>query len=328
MESERKLERYQYAPGAFLFESDRGGDTPVADDRGAYRTDDARASSLAQSRLDAARDGARIVTFETSAADLAPGSVVSILDHPRTELAGALLVVSSNVKGSSEGARFHQCEARAADHPHRPLLSTPKPRIAGVERATVVGPPEEEIYVDELGRVRVYFHWDRSSEANQRSSCWIHVSHAWAGTGFGAINLPRIGQEVLVDFLGGDPDRPIITGRVYTKLQQVPYKLPEHNDQALSAPARKRERFSADWRHHGHNCPGAVPRSRSPPLAPFPADAPAPPALATRASNILGPYRSTACRTATAARRVLRRAPPSLEAPPAPGSSSTARAPR
>ena len=88
MESERKLERYQYAPGAFLFEGDRGGDTPVADDRGAYRTDDARASSLAQSRLDAARDGARIVTFETSAADLAPGSVVSILDHPRTELAG------------------------------------------------------------------------------------------------------------------------------------------------------------------------------------------------------------------------------------------------
>ena len=226
------LESYDYASGSFLFESKKGGDTPIADDRGAFRTDDAEASSLAQRRLDAAREGARVVSFNTSATDIAPGAVVSILDHPRTELAGGLLVVSSKFSGSSDGTRLHQCEARGADRTHRPPLSTPKPRISGVESATVVGPPEEEIYVDELGRVRVHFHWDRSTEANPRSSCWIHVSHSWAGTGFGVVNLPRIGQEVLVDFLGGDPDRPIITGRVYTKLQQVPYKLPEHKTQS------------------------------------------------------------------------------------------------
>jgi type VI secretion system secreted protein VgrG len=76
--------------------------------------------------------------------------------------------------------------------------------------------------------VRVQFHWDREGKRNERSSCWIHVSQPWAGAGFGGTNLPRVGQEVIVDFLGGDPDRPVITGRVYTNLQKTPYSLPEH----------------------------------------------------------------------------------------------------
>jgi uncharacterized protein involved in type VI secretion and phage assembly len=80
--------------------------------------------------------------------------------------------------------------------------------------------------------VRVHFHWDRESGMDSNSSCWIHVSQSWGGSGYGGSNLPRVGQEVLVDFLGGDPDRPVITGRVYTNLQKVPYKLPENKTQS------------------------------------------------------------------------------------------------
>jgi type VI secretion system secreted protein VgrG len=98
----------------------------------------------------------------------------------------------------------------------------------GAESATVVGPPGEEIHCDEFGRVRVHFHWDRESRMDDSSSCWIHVAQPWGGAGYGAICLPRVGQEVLVQFLGGDPDRPVIVGRVFTNLQKVPYKLPDH----------------------------------------------------------------------------------------------------
>jgi type VI secretion system secreted protein VgrG len=104
--------------------------------------------------------------------------------------------------------------------------------VSGVESATVVGPRGEEIHCDEFGRVRVHFHWDRESKMDDNSSCWIHVSHPWGGAGYGGMNLPRVGQEVLVDFLGGDPDRPIIVGRVYTNLQKVPYKLPDDKTQS------------------------------------------------------------------------------------------------
>ena len=92
----------------------------------------------------------------------------------------------------------------------------------------MVGALGEEIYVDEFGRVKVHFHWDRLSELNEDSSCWVPVSQPWAGTGFGGVNIPRIGQEVVVDFLGGDPDRPIIVGRTFTAAQAVPFKLPEN----------------------------------------------------------------------------------------------------
>jgi len=100
-----------------------------------------------------------------------------------------------------------------------------------VESATVVGPKGEEIHTDEFGRVRVHFHWDRESSMNEKSSCWIHVGQGWAGAGFGTTHLPRVGQEVLVDFLSGDPDRPIIVARVYTNTQKTPYKLPDHKTQ-------------------------------------------------------------------------------------------------
>jgi hypothetical protein len=108
----------------------------------------------------------------------------------------------------------------------RPALHTPKPQLNSVQSAMVVGPKGQEIHTDEFGRVRVQFPWDREGTQDDGSSCWIRVSQGWAGTGYGMINVPRIGQEVLVGFLEGDPDQPIIVGRVFNAVQQVPYKLP------------------------------------------------------------------------------------------------------
>lgn len=231
---EELLEEFHYAPGAFLFESANGDPTPHADDRGRYRADPAEGEAMARRRLEAKRSEALTCAFETNVMDLAPGIVFGMRWHPQRELREdrRLLVVAATMSGTT-GARWKQaCEARSAAVPFRPALATPKPEVHGIESATVVGPPGEEIHTDEFGRVRVQFHWDREGRMDDTSSCWIHVSQPWGGTTYGGINLPRVGQEVLIDFLGGDPDRPVVVGRVYTNLQRVPYKLPENKTQS------------------------------------------------------------------------------------------------
>ncbi len=109
---------------------------------------------------------------------------------------------------------------------YRPPRLTPRPVMRGPQTATVVGPSGEEIYTDKYARVKVQFHWDREGKRDQDSSCFVRVSQTWAGSGWGFIQIPRIGQEVIVDFVEGDPDRPIITGRVYNSAQMPPYSLP------------------------------------------------------------------------------------------------------
>jgi type VI secretion system secreted protein VgrG len=111
--------------------------------------------------------------------------------------------------------------------PYRPVRGTPRPIVQGPQPAVVVGPSGEEIYVDKYGRIKVQFFWDREGKADENSSCWIRVSQLWAGKHWGAIWIPRIGQEVIVDFLEGDPDRPLIMGRVYNDDQMPPYTLPD-----------------------------------------------------------------------------------------------------
>lgn len=115
-----------------------------------------------------------------------------------------------------------------AQQQYRSPRITPKPVVQGPQTAIVVGSSEDtEIYTDQYGRVKCQFHWDRYGEANQDSSCWIRVAQSWAGKKWGALYLPRVGQEVIVDFLEGDPDRPIITGRVYNGVNMPPYTLPD-----------------------------------------------------------------------------------------------------
>ena len=109
---------------------------------------------------------------------------------------------------------------------YRPRRSTPKPFVQGPQTAVVVGPSGDEIHTDKYGRVKVQFHWDRYGKRDENSSCWMRVSHPWAGKGWGAVSIPRIGQEVIVDFLEGDPDQPIVTGRVYNAECMPPYGLP------------------------------------------------------------------------------------------------------
>ncbi len=110
-----------------------------------------------------------------------------------------------------------------AETPYRTPQTTPKPRVPGPQTAIVTGPSGEEIYLDEHGRVKVQFHWDRDGKSDENSSCWLRVAQHWAGKGWGAQFWPRIGQEVIVDFIDGDPDRPIITGRVYNAENKPPY---------------------------------------------------------------------------------------------------------
>ncbi|MDH3198433.1 MAG: type VI secretion system tip protein VgrG [Candidatus Krumholzibacteria bacterium] len=116
--------------------------------------------------------------------------------------------------------------------PYRPPRRADRPVVRGSQTAVVVGKSGEEIWVDKHGRVKVQFHWDRDGKKDENSSCWVRVSSAWAGKNWGAIQLPRLGQEVIVDFLEGNPDRPIITGRVYNAEQTPPYALPSNQTQS------------------------------------------------------------------------------------------------
>ena len=114
----------------------------------------------------------------------------------------------------------------------RPPRNATKPRIEGPQTAVVVGPAGDEIYTDKFGRVKVQFDWDRLGKNDEKASCWVRVSQVWAGKQWGAIHIPRIGQEVIVEFLDGDPDRPIITGRVYNADEMPPYGLPDNKTQS------------------------------------------------------------------------------------------------
>ena len=177
-----------------------------------------------------------ILQGDGDAAGLSTGSVFELTDFPRDDQNRQYLIIGASYDLSSsglEGGRgdeeeyFHvHIQAMDAEQNFRAARTTPKPAVQGVQTAAVVGPKGEEIHTDEFGRVKVQFHWDRYGEANENSSCWIRVAHVWAGKGWGSIHTPRIGQEVIVDFLEGDPDQPIITGRVYNKDNMPPYELP------------------------------------------------------------------------------------------------------
>src|ERR1019366_279521 len=123
-------------------------------------------------------------------------------------------------------------DAIPSQQPYRSSATTRKSRVAGPQTAIVVGKGGEEIYTDQYGRVKVQFHWDRLGKRDENSSCWVRVSQVWAGKNWGAMHIPRIGQEVIVGFLEGDPDRPLITGRVYNAAEMPPYDLPANQTQS------------------------------------------------------------------------------------------------
>lgn len=171
---------------------------------------------------------------QASARGLCAGHKFKLKSHPRADQNRECLITAVSIQvdagefeaGSrAASAKFFSCSLTAMDAAEvfRPARTTPKPVIQGVQTALVVGPSGDEIHTDDQARVKVQFHWDRYGEHNENSSCWIRVSQPWAGKGWGAQATPRIGQEVIVEFLEGDPDRPIITGRVYNGDQKPPY---------------------------------------------------------------------------------------------------------
>jgi type VI secretion system secreted protein VgrG len=168
-----------------------------------------------------------------------PGYKHTLENHPRGMFNQEYLMLQvvhtgSQVQSFKEAAGVAQKEPEYRNHyrcipadiPFRPPRITPRPVVHGSQTAIVVGPAGEEIHPDEHGRVKVQFHWDREGNNDEKSSCWIRVSQGWAGGSYGGIMVPRIGHEVIVDFLEGDPDRPIIIGRVYNGTNRVPYGLP------------------------------------------------------------------------------------------------------
>jgi len=186
---------------------------------------------------------------------LSVGGLFSLTKFPRDDQNREYLVKSTSITAQSnayettsahETESFH-CRFVALDGQtqFRPRRITAKPVIQGPQTAIVVGKSGEEIWTDKHGRAKVQFHWDRYGKQDENSSCWVRISQAWAGKGWGGIHLPRIGQEVIVEFLEGDPDQPIITGRVYNGDNKVPYDLPANQTQS-GLQSRSTKEGSAD----------------------------------------------------------------------------------
>ena len=192
-------------------------------------TDDKEGKRRTDILLQSERRTKRHVTYESNAFDLAPGVIFSIDNHPREDLDSSkkLLVIEAIHEGTTDGEWTLTGEAAFADVPYRPAQRTTRPKINGLQSAFVTGPKGEEIYTDKYGRVRAQFHWDRDGKYDEHSTCWIRVSQGWAGAAFGMMAIPRLGQEVLVCFWEGNPDEPVIVGRLYNGKNRVPYKLPD-----------------------------------------------------------------------------------------------------
>jgi type VI secretion system secreted protein VgrG len=172
---------------------------------------------------------------EGGCARFTAGFAFDLIEHPRdaanrgyvlTRVQHHGVAPQMSTGGATDRSYSNRFEVIPDDVAFRPARRTHRPFIRGVQTAIVTGPSGEEIYVDEHGRVKVQFHWDRQGKSDENSSCWIRVSQVWAGAGFGAMWIPRIGHEVVVDFVEGDPDRPLIVGRVYHGMNVPPYPLP------------------------------------------------------------------------------------------------------
>ncbi|MBP2847911.1 type VI secretion system tip protein VgrG [Dickeya oryzae] len=194
-------------------------------------------------RLDALRAGAMTGAGESNAAELRPGSTFTLTEHPNPAFNLAWQVVAVTHSGQQPQALEEESggEPTTLSNSFEVVKATTtwraampyKPMVDGPQIATVVGPAGEEIYCDEFGRVKLQFPWDRYGASDDQSSCWVRVSQGWAGGQYGLIAIPRIGHEVVVSFLEGDPDQPIVTGRTFHATNPSPYTLPEHKTKTV-----------------------------------------------------------------------------------------------
>jgi type VI secretion system secreted protein VgrG len=193
----------------------------------------------AKARIEELQAGFERCNGETDARGMAPGYLFTLKSCPRADQNREYLVLGvkydfkENTYATQEGNRIgtqfrFEANTQPSSVPYRAERLTPRPRTLGPQTALVVGPAGEEIWTDKYSRIKVQFHWDHLGKKNENSSCWIRVASPWAGSKWGMLHIPRIGQEVVVDFEGGDPDYPLITGSVYNADQMPPWGLPEH----------------------------------------------------------------------------------------------------
>ncbi len=257
--TEAKYEQLAYSPGELHGETSRSEGNQWHDDKDARAKD-----ALIGIRIDRV-----VLQFDTNALDATPGSVLamdaSLGSHPRKELKAGRrhLVVETQLDGDTMGEWSMRCHAVSADETFRPPRLTPKPRILGLQSALVVGPKTdatEQVYSDKYGRVRVQFHWDRQhkygaplSQTESKNleilgSCWVRTSTPWAGRGYGFVAIPRVGHEVVVSFLDGDPDYPLIVGSLYNGVNMPPYPLA---DDGAAAPGQTITGLKSNSSHGG-----------------------------------------------------------------------------
>ncbi len=199
---------------------------------------------LATVRLDELQTQYEVLHGQGSARGLAAGCTFKLKSHPRTDQNREYLITGVSLSadagefsttGGGGGAEFFSCSFTCIDKTQqfRPARLTPKPMVQGPQTAKVVGPSGETIHTDNYGRVKVQFHWDRYAKGDDNSSCWIRSSQPWGGKGWGGMFIPHVGQEVVVEFLEGDPDRPLISGRIYNADQMPPLPLPANKTKSV-----------------------------------------------------------------------------------------------
>lgn len=221
-----EYERYEYDPGTYV-------DRQEGDLRARIRMEERRAKGRRLRGVGALRG-------------IAAGCTYQIANHDTTALNREVLVISTEIQFEDVGVQSgsvqrYACrvsfEAQPTDEVFRPARTAHKPRVRGIQRAVVTGPKDQELWTNDFGCVKVQFEWDRYGQYDENSSPWVRVANAWSGDQYGAMHIPRIGQEVLVDYLNGDPNRPVIIGRAPNQLNLPPWALPGQH--ALSGIASK-----------------------------------------------------------------------------------------
>lgn len=193
--------------------------------------------ALASARIEALHGQCEQIEGSTNARGLTTGTLFALTEHPVEEFNREYLVTSAHyhlavddylANTNGDDGKVFECrfQALGKKYRYRPQPKTFESIIAGPQTAIVVGKAGEEIWTDKYGRVKVQFHWDRTGKRDEKSSCWVRVSQSWAGKRWGSMTIPRVGMEVIVEFMEGDPDRPLITGCVYNSDTMPPYDLP------------------------------------------------------------------------------------------------------
>lgn len=231
------------------------GDYPLYDFPGRYKDPDKIGDVFTKHRMESVRVDATTGHGVTNNVHLSAGYHFSITDHEDANANASQFILSVSHSGQQTSALEEDAGSEPTTYqasfatmparlPYRPPLAR-KPVVDGPQIAMVTGPEGEEIYTDEYARIKCHFYWDRRSNKDEHSSCWIRVSQNWAGGTWGHMAIPRIGQSVIIDFLEGDPDQPIVTGRTYHATERPPYKLPEHKTRmTIKSDTHKGEGFN------------------------------------------------------------------------------------